>query len=79
MNKLVVCVTRYGYEKYATVLANQESTINGEDWTTVPKGLDTLREASESPEEYLTLPCVWSRDVLIMHAWIHRFDCIEKY
>jgi hypothetical protein len=32
-------------------------------------------------EEYLSpiLPCVLSRDVLIMHAWIHCFDCIEKY
>ena len=46
----------------------------------MPKGLDTLREASESTEEYLPpiLPCNWFWDVLIMRAWIHRFDCIEK-
>jgi hypothetical protein len=47
----------------------------------MPKGLDTLREAPKSTKEYLfpILPCVWPRDVLIMHAWIHCFDCIEKY
>ena len=47
----------------------------------VPKSLDTLREAPESTEEYLPpiLSCIWFWDVLIMHAWIHRFDCIEKY
>jgi hypothetical protein len=55
--------------------------MNGEDQTIVPKGLDTLRETPESTEEYSSsiLPCVWSRDVLIMHAWIHYLDCIEKY
>ena len=47
----------------------------------MPKGLDTLREAPESTEEYLPpiLPCIWLWDVLIMHARIHRFNCIEKY
>ena len=62
------------------VFANQEHTINGEDGTIVPKGLDTLREALESTEEYLPpiLPCIWFWDVLIMHAWIHRFDCIKS-
>ena len=45
------------------------------------KGLDTLREAPESTKGYLPpiLPCIWFWDVLIMYAWIHRFDCIEKY
>ena len=47
----------------------------------MPKGIDTLREAPESTEEYLPpiLPCIWFWDVLIMHAWIHCFDCIKKY
>ena len=80
MNQLVVRVTGYGYKKCALVFANQERTINGEDGTTEPKGLDTLREAPEGTKEYLPpiLPCIWFWDVLIMHAWIHRFDCIEK-
>ena len=60
MNQLVVRVTGYGYKKCALVFANQERTINGEDGTTVPKGLDTLREAPESMEEHLPtiLPCI---------------------
>ena len=80
-NQLVVRVTGYDYKKCALVFANQERAINGEDRTIVPKGLDTLREAPESTEEYLPpiLPCIWFWDVLIMHAWIHRFNCIEKY
>ena len=63
------------------IFANQERTINREDGTTVPKGFDTLREAPESTEEYLPpiLSYIWFWDVLIMHAWIHHFDCIEKY
>ena len=51
MNQLVVRIIGYGYKKCALVFANQECTINGEDGTTVPKGLDTLREAPESTEE----------------------------
>ena len=70
MNQFVVCVTGYGYKKCALVFANQERTINGEDGTTVPKGLDTLREAPKIMKEYQPhiLPCVWFWDVLIMHA-----------
>ena len=60
-NQLVVHVTGYGYKKCDLIFANQERTINGEDGTTVLKGLDTLREALESTEEYLSpiLPCIW--------------------
>ena len=69
-NQLIVHVIGYGYKKCALVFANQERTINGEDGTIVPKGLDTLREALESMEEYLPpiLPCIWFWDVLIMYV-----------
>ena len=60
-NQLVVRVIGYGYKKCAMIFANQERTINGEDGMIVPKGLDTLREALESMEEYPPpiLPCIW--------------------
>ena len=47
----------------------------------MPEGLDALGEAPEYTPEKLTYvlpPCIWFWDVLIMHAWICCFHCIQQ-
>jgi hypothetical protein len=46
----------------------------------MPEGLYALQEAPESTKEDLSTipPFVRFRDVLVMHAWVFCFHCIEQ-